>query len=77
VRFLATQHTYDRMKQRGITHSEIEEALTNIRGHVSTPENSTKIEGMTLAGRTIKIWIVGTRWPPKEPVRIKTVAPRG
>lgn len=75
--FVADQHTYDQMAVRHITHSEIEEALANIIRHQFTPLESTRIEGTTAAGRTIKVWIAGTRWPPKEPVRIKSVAPRG
>jgi hypothetical protein len=77
VRFVADQHTYDQMAVRHIVHSEIEEALANITRHQFTPEHSTRIEGMTLAGRTLKVWIVGTRWPPKQPIRIKSVAPKG
>lgn len=77
MRFTANQHTYDRMALRHISHAEIEEVLANIESHAFTPEHSTKIEGLTAAGRTIKVWIAGTRWPPREPVRVKSVAPRG
>jgi len=77
VRFVCDQHAYDQMSARKILHSEIEEALDNIDKHDDTPKNSTRIEGQTSAGRVLRIWIAGTRWPPKEPVRIKTVAQKG
>lgn len=65
------------MLSRSIDLSEIEEVLANIQSHTGTPEQSTRIEGSTAAGRTLKIWIVGTKWPPDEPVVLKSVAERG
>lgn len=65
------------MRRRGITGDEIDQALSNIRQHYSTPQDSTCIVGTTHAGRVLKIWIVGSDWPPNEPLIIKSAAGKG
>ena len=65
------------MRDRQISHREIEEVLASMTKHVFTPKHSTRVEGSTSDGRVLRIWIAGTDWPPKEPLRIKTVAPKG
>ena len=64
------------MKRRNVTQSEVEEALANISITYNTPEDSTCIVGTTASGRALKIWIVGTEWPPSKRMILKSVAGR-
>lgn len=65
------------MARRGITFREVEEALANVHQTRTTPQDSTCIVGSTSAGRVLKIWIVGTAFPPSnETMILKSVAGR-
>lgn len=74
MRYVYTGHIKTRMRLRKITKAEVEEALANIVSRYSTPKDSTCIVGVTAAGRTLRVWIVGTDWPPKEPWILKSTA---
>jgi hypothetical protein len=66
------------MRRRHVTDAELNEALLNIIETSSTPEDSTCIVGKTKAGRVLKIWIVGTTFPPSTGVWIlKSIAGKG
>lgn len=66
------------MRQRKISDMELNEALNNIVSTASTPEDSTCIVGKTNEGREIKIWIVGTTFPPPTGVwTLKSIAVKG
>lgn len=73
-----TTHFRRRKAQRGVTDQELNEALSNIISTVSTPEDSTCIVGKTRRGKTLKIWIVGTTFPPPTDVWVlKSIAVKG
>jgi hypothetical protein len=66
------------MRQRNVSDTELNEALSNIIETDSTPEDSTCIVCKTRAGRVFKIWIVGTTFPPPTGVWIlKSIAGKG
>ena len=66
------------MKRRNVSDLELNEALSNILETSSTPEDSTCILGKTKAGRVLKIWIVGTTFPPPTGVWVlKSIAGKG
>lgn len=66
------------MRLRNVSDAELNEALSNIVSTSSTPEESTCIVGKTKTGRVLKIWIVGTTFPPPTGVWVlKSIAGKG
>ncbi|WP_460743779.1 DUF4258 domain-containing protein [Mariniluteicoccus endophyticus] len=71
-----TGHVRQRMRQRGVDVSEVEDVLAAPEHTTHDPtEDSYRLERKLPRG-TLKVWVVAP-WPPKGIIVVKSVAWRG
>lgn len=68
-----TRHLEARLKERGITHEQVEEVLASPERMTDDPEQgSVRLERL-VSGRILKVWVVAP-WPAGDRVVAKSAA---
>ena len=74
MRYRLSDHARRRMRQRGVTESDLDEALDHQVTSWDDPnKGSIVITGRTASNRVLKIFVAGSL-PAQEPYRIKSLA---
>ena len=74
LRLVYTNHARERMSQRGVTRSQIEEVLARPhRRYHDKAQASMRFE-RDHDGRVLRVWVATSRWPPVGEAVIKTTA---
>lgn len=73
MKYRATRHFLQRLEDRNITESQVEEGLRNIVMQWEDPRQGSVALSCLVGTKTLVIWVVG-RLPLREPLTIKSAA---